>query len=221
MTRLALLGIVLASLAGAACLQKDTSSTIYLRQDGSLDWIVVDRNVRSDATEDATRAHEEAEYMDAVVRDEHGVAVAFRVLGATSVRTEVHRATRPYSVSVEGTFDSLASMVAQPLAACSVPYDTAITRTNGVTTWTLKADLAHNDGQLSPEGCDKAFEGLVDALGVVIVLESGRFTNAVGFTVQHEDRAVFDEHATDREVLDRTDGWLQLSLSWTGFDRKR
>ena len=41
MKRLTLALAVTASLTAGACLQKDTTSTIYLRRDGSFDWVVL------------------------------------------------------------------------------------------------------------------------------------------------------------------------------------
>lgn len=209
------LGVLLALLAGTACLQKDTTSTIYLRPDGSLDWVVLDRNVRSDATSEAERTQEEGQYRESAERGEHGAALAVRALGATRVRSLVIRATRPYAVVVEGTFDNLATLASGPLIACGVPHETAITRVDDVATWRLRADLSHNGGDFGPAGCEKPFEGLLEALDVEILLESGRFTHAVGFTIERPDRAVPDQLAFEQAALERNDGWLVLSLSWT------
>lgn len=214
-------GVVLALLAGTACLQKDTTSTIYLRPDGSLDWVVVDRNVRSDATSETERTQEEARYRDAAEQGGHGAALAFSALGAARVHTHVQRAARPYAVVVEGTFDSLATLASVPLAACGVPHETAITHADGVTTWTLRANLSHHDGDIGPAGCEKPFEGLLEALDVEILLESGRFTDALGFTTLRPDCAVPDEQAFEEAAIERNDGWLVLSLSWALLHAQR
>ena len=44
-----------AALAATGCLQKATTSTIYLRTDGSLDWVVLERDVRSDESDAVKR----------------------------------------------------------------------------------------------------------------------------------------------------------------------
>ena len=69
--------------------------------------------------------------------------------------------------------------------------------------------------------CAKEFEGLLDAAEVTVVVTRGRFTNAVGFTLEGADRAVFDEKANNDEALARNNGRMVLSLSWTDVTRPR
>jgi hypothetical protein len=101
MKRAALVLAATAALTAAACLQKDTTSTIYLRQDGSFDWVVLERNVRSDESEAAARAREDAGYSEAVARGEHDVAAGFLVLGAEDVHVQPLRTTRPFATMIE------------------------------------------------------------------------------------------------------------------------
>ena len=114
MKRITLALAMAASLAATACLQKDTTSTIYLRQDGSLDWVVLEQNVRSDDADAATRAAEEAAYVDDVARGEHGVADAFLDLGAHDVSIRWLRDSRPYALMIDARFDSLAGLFDRP-----------------------------------------------------------------------------------------------------------
>jgi hypothetical protein len=216
MKRITLILAMAASIAAAACLQKDTTSTIYLRQDGSLDWVVLEQNVRSNDTDAAKRLAEETAYVDAVARGEHGVAEAFLALGADDVRIRWLRSERPYAVMVDARFDSLTDIFEQLLTRCRIPHETGMTQDGGVTTWRLWIDAGPDGEGLEGDhgdGCDDGFEGLTDAMDMTIVLESGRFTAATGFTLQGADTAVIDEEGIEK--ASKTSGRIELSLSWT------
>lgn len=202
------------------CLHKDTTSTIYLRQDGSLDWVVLERNVRSAERDHAARAAEEADYLALVAADRHAVAESFTMLGGREVRTRLLRDSRPYAVLVAARFDSLVDLLDRELTACGVPHDTAMTRDGDVTTLTLRMDVGVEGEALGgTDTCGDAWEGLLEALDATIVLESGRFTDATGFVVENEDAATFDQTATAPEVLRQNGGRMELSLSWTDAGR--
>ena len=216
MKRITLILAIAASLAAAACLQKDTTSTIYLRQDGSLDWVVLEQNVRSDDTDAAKRITEETAYVDEVARGDHGVAEGFLALGADDVRIRWLRSERPYAMMVDARFDSLAGIFERPLTKCAVPHEVRITQDGGVTTWRLWFDVGPDGEGLEgdhDEGCDAGLDGLTDALTMTIVLESGTFTAATGFTLKGADTAVIDEEGIER--ASKTSGRIELSLSWT------
>ena len=203
------------SLTSAACLQKDTTSTIYLRQDGSFDWVVLERNVRSDEADGAARLSEESAYVAAVDRGEHDVAEGFLALGAEDVRVRWLRNARPYAVMVDGRFDDLAAVFDRPLMRCGIPHEVSITHDGELTTWRLRADVGPEgegvDFNLN-EGCDDGLDGLADALAVTIVLESGRFTDVTGFKLEGSDTATFDEEGV--EAAAKATGRFELALSW-------
>jgi hypothetical protein len=217
MKRMALALALLTALATTGCLQKETTSTIYLRQDGSLDWVVSERNVRSDEADATKRAAEETGYLDAIVRDEHDVAQQFRMLGGTNVRTRLLRDTRPYHAMIDGQFISLSDLVGRALTACGVPHRIELTQDGGVTTWRLWADVGE-DGEHATESdsedCEAAVGGLSDAATFTIMLESGRFTDAFGFTLKDSDTAIMDEAATNSATLEKNRGQVVFSLSW-------
>ena len=219
MKRFTLLIAALTALTSSACLQKDVTSTVYLQQDGSADWFVLERNVRSDEEKPAARDQEEHEYLDMITRDRHGVAEGFRALGASEVRTRLLRDRRPYAAMVEGRFDGLTGILAPVLASCSITHGSDMVSTGGETTWTLWADVGPDGDAAFSDSCGKEFEGILEATEVTIVLASGRFTRAVGFTLEGTDRAMIDEKATDNEALARNNGRLVLSLSWTDGPR--
>jgi len=204
-----------AALLTAACLQKDTTSTIYLRQDGSFDWVILEQNVRSDERDDSARLAEEARYLDGVSRGDSGMVDSLLDLGATDVRVRWLRSRRPYAVMTDARFDNLAAVFDRALAPCGIPYESTLTESDGVTTWRLHVDVGPEGSRLDQGGgedCGDSVDGLTDALGLTIVLESGTFTAATGFTIKGTDTAALDETTIEERV--KTTGIVELSLSW-------
>ncbi len=122
-----------AALIAAACLQKDTTSTIYLRQDGSFDWVILEQNVRSDERDEASRLAEEAGSWTPSCGGRRQRSRGTRLvngllaLGAEDVRVQWLRNTRPYAVMVDARFDSLAGVFDRLLAPCGIPYEIRVT----------------------------------------------------------------------------------------------
>ncbi len=205
-----------AALVTAACLQKDTASTIYLRSDGSFTWVILEQNVRSDERDDAARLAEEASYVDGVSRGDSDMINSLLVLGAKDVHVRWLRSARPYAVMIDARFDNLAGVFDRLLAPCEVPYESAITETEEVTTWRLRIDVGPEGSRLDQGGgedCGDGLNGLTDALDELrIVLEAGSFTAWTGFTITGTDTAAVDEKAVEESV--RSTGVVELSLSW-------
>jgi hypothetical protein len=206
---------IVAAMATTGCLQKDTSSTIYLDPSGSLEWMVLERDVQSDSDEPKTQFEEEVAYLDALRADEHPIATAFRALGGQHVTTQALRTSRPYAAVVQAEFTSLTALLAPMLDACEVPHGTDVRSDGEETTWTLWMDVGPEGDLDTPEGCDTPFEGLLEAMDVTIALTSGHFTHAQGFTLGGNTRAKLDEDATKPDALARNGGRLVFSLSWT------
>ena len=205
-----------AALLTAACLQKDTTSTIYLRQDGSFDWVILEQNVRSDERDESARLAEEADYADTVSRGDNGLVNGLLALGGGNVRVQWLRDRRPYAVMVEARFDSLAGVFDRLLAPCGIPYESGTVEADGITTWTLRADVGVDGERLEAadtDDCGRDLAGLSDAVeNLRIILESGAFTAAAGFTLEGTITAVLDEAAIEERV--KTTGVVELSLSW-------
>ena len=216
MKRIVFLLVLAATVATAACLQKDTTSTMYLRQDGSFDWVILEQNVRSDERTDASRLSEEARYVDGVSRGDTGIVNGLLALGADDVHVQWLRSRRPYAVMVDARFDSLAKVFDRALAPCGFPHESLVTESNGVTTWTLRADFGVDGERVESDGgedCGKGLDGLDDAFEHLrIVLESGTFTAAKGFVLDGADVATIDEAGMEENV--KTTGIVELSLSW-------
>ncbi|MGE5198628.1 MAG: hypothetical protein ACM3H9_03235 [Rhodospirillaceae bacterium] len=216
MRNAALASILAAALAAAGCLEKETTSTIYLRQDGSFDWVILEQNVRSDGRDEDSRRAEEAEWVEAASRGEQDPVTALLALGAQDVHVRWLRSRRPYGVMVDARFDSLARVFDRLLLPCEVPYESTVAEAGGIATWTLRADVGVDGERLDGGGadaCGEGLDGLGDALdGLRVILESGTFTAAKGFTIQGTDAAVADEAAVEAAV--KSTGVVELSLSW-------
>ena len=215
MRHIALTLAIAAALLTAACLQKDTKSTIYLRPDGSFTWVILEQNVRSDERDEAARLTEESAYVDAVSRGDIGLVNGLLALGAENIQVRWLRSTRPYAVMFNARYGNLASVFDRTLAPCGIPYESRLTESEGVVTWTLWADVGADGERLEEhdgEGCGDGLEGLTDLLEFTIVLESGTFTAATGFTIEGTDTAAVDEKTIEERV--KTTGVVELSLSW-------
>jgi hypothetical protein len=216
MKRIAQLLVLAATVAMAACLQRDTASTMYLRQDGSFDWVILEQNVRSDERTEASRLSEEARYVDGVSRGNTEIVDGLLALGAEDVDVRWLRSRRPYAVIVDARFDSLAEVFDRALAPCGVPYESRITESDGVVTWTFRADVGLDGEGIESnagEDCGNQLDGLEDAFEHLrIILESGTFTAAKGFALQGTTAAAIDEAGMEESV--KTTGTVELSLSW-------
>ena len=217
MKRITLALTIAAALIAGACLEKDTTSTIYLRQDGSFDWVILEQNVRSDGDTGESRLSEEAEYVDAVSRGDTGVTNGLLALGAGDVRVRWLRDRRPYAVMIDARLDGLDAVLDRALAPCGIPYESRITESGGVTTWALRADVGLDGNRLEAnagKNCGEGLGGLDAAFEELrIVLESGTFTAATGFTLEGTMAAVIDEAALEASV--KAEGVVELSLSWS------
>ena len=205
-----------AALVTAACLQKDTTSTIYLRSNGSFTWVILEQNVRSDERDDAARLAEEAGYVDGVSRGDSDMINSLFALGAKDVHVRWLRSTRPYAVMVDARFDNIAGVFDRALASCGLPYESSVTQLDGVATWILRADVGVDGDRLTHgalEGCGNSLDGLDEALDFTIVLESGTITAATGFLITGTDTAAVDEKTIEEHV--KSTGVVELSLSWT------
>jgi hypothetical protein len=216
MKRITFALVMATALAAAACLQKDTTSTVYLRPDGSFDWVFLERNVRSDEADSARRLAEEADYARIVAHGRHPVAMAFETIGAYDVATRWLRGSRPYAVMIDARFESLPGMFERVLTRCLVPHQVSLSDAGGVATWRLWMDVGPDgEGLSEPEAtdCGEGLDGLIDALDDLhIVLEAGTFTAANGFSLEGTDTAVIDEAALEQAV--KASGRVELSLSW-------
>lgn len=205
-----------AALAATGCLEKDATSTIYLHPDGSLDWVVIEQNVRSNESDAGKRHAEELRYLDDAVNERLPVTEAFRAVGGLDVRTRVLRDRRPYATMTDARFESLSRLFDTQLAGCGVPYGITQTVEGDVTTWRLWADIGVDAERIvDGPGCGAALAGLFEDADLRIILLDATFTQVEGFTRVSPDTAEMADDDVLRKALVQHDGRLILSLSWT------
>ena len=97
--------ILLAVLAPAGCLQKETAHTLYLSPDGSLRWTVEESNIYSDETDAGARFAEEQAYIGSALIGGHHAAGGLQAIGPLGpVNTTVIRDERPFHVVTDAPF---------------------------------------------------------------------------------------------------------------------
>jgi hypothetical protein len=199
--------LVVAGFASAACLVKETSNTLYLDGDGAVTWSILDRNVRSGDDDERT-------YFSAVQRDEHDVARGFRNLDARDVSTTILRAVRPYSVLTEARFaglDLLGQVFLDRLRARGA--STMVRNADGSVTWRLVVE-----GMFSEPSDDEVDNVAAVFAGdrVKVILTEGRFVAAEGFKFGGDEAVLIIDDDTDDEPDDDHEMFpLVISLTWT------
>jgi len=198
-------GVVVAAAACGGCLQKEVSQTIYLSPAGAV-WTVIERDVRSDEKDAASRIREEQDYLLAARAGQHGVARAFRSLGAEPVTTTWLRRDRPYSVMTEARFADARQLAMAILREGKAQGDVTLVRDGCRTNLGVRVNLE----SASEPNDDGALDALLTDLETYrVVLTEGRFISADGFEILDGGSvAVPDRKKT------ATDGVLTLSLVW-------
>jgi hypothetical protein len=208
---LALLFVTVIPLVG--CLQKETSTTIYIRNDGTVEWAVMDQNVRSDEEDAGKHTDEERSYIDAISNGTDGLTTGFRTLGGTNIKSVVLRDRAPFATLRSADFEHLNQIWERALETCQVPHRLEL-RTDGlVTTWTLSIQL---DPELRlPDDCDSTAMTAVlsDSDNIRITLESGKFVSVTGFKILSPNSVELDENVSE-ETIKANGGVLTFSLTW-------
>jgi hypothetical protein len=197
-------GVVVAAACGG-CLQKEVGQTIYLSPSGAV-WSVIEKDVRSDEKGAADRIREEHDYVLAAKAGQHGVARAFRALGAQSVTTTWLRRERPYSVMTEARFADVRQLAMAILQQAKIQGEATLVREGCRTKFAVRVNL-----ESAPESNDDSpLEALLADLETYrFVLTEGRFISADGFEI-------LEEGSIARPDLRKTarDGLLTLALTW-------
>jgi hypothetical protein len=198
-------------MAATGCLLKDTTQTWYLQPGGSVTWTVVEANVRSDARAAFDRENEETGYWDAVKSETHPMAQAFRLLGATNVRTRIVRAEVPYTVVTDAKFLSLADLGRRLIVQTGLAGSSDLVRDGDAWQWTLTIRDPHaTDSQVESDNAVMAVLESLDTLKIVLV--AGRFDSAEGFVLSSDHRvATLDEKAMNSGDENPT---VLLRLRW-------
>jgi len=195
-----------------ACLQKDTTTTIYIRNDGSIEWAVLDQNVRSDEDDTGKRADEERTYIDAIWGGTDSLTKGFGALGATNIRSVVLRDRAPFATLRSADFEHLNQVWERALKSCQVPHRLQLKTDGVVTTWTMAIQV--DPEPKSSDDCDsEAIQAMLsDSDHLRVMLESGKFLSATGFKITSSDTAELEE--MDSDTIKKGNGVLTFSLTW-------
>ncbi len=198
-------GVVVAAAACGGCLQKEVGQTVYLSLAGAV-WTVIERDVRSDEKDPASRIREEQDYLLAARAGQHGVARAFRSLGGQAVTTTWLRRERPYSVMTEARFPDVRQLAMAILREAKMQGDATLVREGCRTKFGVRVNLE----SASEPNDDSTLDALMAELETYrFVLTEGRFISADGFEILEDGSvAVPDKKKTAPE------GILTLALAW-------
>jgi hypothetical protein len=202
--------LIAAALASGGCLQKDVTETWYLEPDGGVTWVVMEKDVRSDAQAEADRRNEEETYYQDVMREVHPAARGFRALGAAKLRTRILRSEIPFTVVTEGRFAALDDLGQQIISMSGLAGTSILTRDGAIREWTFTIRDPHAEDPRPNEDV-VALLGDLDTLQVVLV--TGRFERAQLFELS-SDRRVAKLDRSQLKDMDET-ATITLKLKWT------
>ena len=212
-----LAGLAAVGLMTTACLVKDTTQTIYLEADGTVIWTILQKDVRSNDKTAEGRAREETEFVEAVSAGRDPVALGFGRLDPISMRTDILRAERPYTVLTRARFARLDWLMARWVGTQGT---SALERQDGTTRWTLTVNPeSHSSASKDKE--DASDDALSDSFEHCrFVLAAGHFTSAVGFELSSDGRVATiqfpDHHESDDAGSAKP---LYFSLTWTEAEK--
>jgi hypothetical protein len=197
----------------AGCLQKDMSQTWYLEPEGPVSWVVQETDVRSDAQSALDRQNEEASYLAAVQRQDHPVARGFKELGFADVRTRFLRSAVPFIVVTDARAGRIDALGQRLITRLGLGGTSVLTRQGDVWQWTMTIRDPHAENGVSPSDDIQALMDGMNALKVVLV--SGRFEDAAGFTISSDHRVAtiedLEKQANNHQDDDPT---IVLRLKW-------
>ena len=202
--------LVTLSVLAAGCLLKEESHTWYIDQAGAVTWTVSEKDVRSDAQAMVDRYSEESSYWQAVKSEMHPMGRGLRLLGAEKLRTRVLRAEAPFTVVTEGRFSGLDELGRRLLAHAGLSGSSVVLSTNGTWEWTMTA----RDPHASDNSSERVDDGLMALLAnldrLQVVLVTGRFDSAAGFTLSQDQRiaSIQSDSSNSQETT------ITLNLKW-------
>jgi len=191
------------------CLVKDTTHTLYLSREGSVTWLVVEKDIMSLEDSPVERQREEMEFLQRVATASHDVGLALGQLAPADLRSLVVRDMRPYAVLTEARFDTIDRLGGRLLDRLGLKGRSTLVAEGELVRWRLEADI-----RAEAENRDEALTALAENIGRYrIVLPEGRFVSLVGF------RSVDDGHAAvmieaDLDALVASGQPLVFELAW-------
>jgi hypothetical protein len=204
--------VVAGALAATACLQKETTHTLYLSPNGRVGWVAVEANVHSDERDPGKRADEEQTFIGPALLGSHRTARGLQALGPQSlVRTTVVREERPFHVVTEATFARIDTMLERLLVESGLPARVTLEHDGDRTQLRIHFDFART----VVERDTPAAALLEEIEHFVFALQEGTFISGGGFEVPDRARARLSKEAFD--AIDKaiaTRRPIELILAW-------
>jgi hypothetical protein len=206
---IAALALVILAAAAAACIQEDSTVTLYVDPTGPVTWSILERNVRSDAKDRGERQTEESQFIVAARVHQHPAMTGLRRLAASDVKDSILQDKPPYSVMTEGHFRNLEEMGRRLFVAYGMTGTSVVTRDDDKWIWTLTFEF------VPKEFGDQDTAELAALTGgkVHVALREGEFIEADGFTI-NDDKRLAELSGDLIEPRDHNDPPKILKLVW-------
>jgi hypothetical protein len=208
--------ILLASgLSSAACLVKDTTHRLYLAPVGTLEWSVLERDVRSQDGSAPERWREEQLFLDGVSSGSHPIVEGLRRLEPEEASVRLLRAERPFAAISTARYQRADAAIRKLFDELRIPGSASLAFRADEATLTVSIDLSRIDEH--GEDLDTPVTALVENLiennvelnRYRVVLTEGRFVSAEGFEIVDDGTAA--ELKPERVPVDRP---ATLRLTW-------
>jgi hypothetical protein len=208
--------LLVAALATAGCLQKQTTHTLYLSADGSVRWIIEESGVYSDESDEGQRLAEEQAYIGPALIGAHRVAQGFQAIAPDGlVRTTVIRDERPFHVVTYTRFFRVDRMLERLFKEAGLKAPVTLEENDGRHRLRMHFDFSRQiEERNSP-----ATALLEDFESFRFVLTEGRFVAGGGFDVPDRREAVISRewaNAVETAVSNKRE--IDLVLTWTGVE---
>ncbi|HTH00485.1 MAG TPA: hypothetical protein VL882_09475 [Vicinamibacterales bacterium] len=211
--QLTVLMLATGSLLTAGCLQKETSHTLYLSSDGSVEWVTSEASVHSTETDPAKQMEEEQGYIGGVWLQSHGVARGLAALGPVGVvQTTVVRGRRPFHVITSANFTAVDRVFVRLFTEMAISTSASLEQSAAANTLRVRLDFSR---QL--EEHETPVSQLADNIEHLrIVLTDGRFGTVSGFDVVDGTTAALSAEWVEQvEKAYERKGAIEFRLSWS------
>ena len=200
-----------AGLMLSGCLLKDTTETWYVDANGAVNWVVTEKDVRSDASAIADRQQEESVYWLGVQQQRHPIAMGLEEMGGAKLRTLVLRGESPYTVQTDARFTGLDEIGRRLLAVTGSLGESVVKHEGDAWEWTFVVRDPKSFGSVT-EPSDNVTALMSDISQLRVVLIAGHFESALGFDVSNDGRVA----TVDEKYLDHQDEQpaATLKLKW-------
>ncbi|MBI2841220.1 MAG: hypothetical protein HYX75_23120 [Acidobacteria bacterium] len=210
MMKLAIAGVVSLLVLTTGCFRQETLHSLYISPCGGVRWMIVEKDVRSDASGEEAQRNEEQRWLAQTRNGDHPVAEAFRALGPSSVTWRIVRDTRPFVVVTEAEFGGIDELGQSFLDQLGMRGQSELATADGGFRWTLTVFPSEDQ----PESADDSpvTHLLVDAAeSYCIIVEEGRFIDAVGFDLSEGSTVA---RPAERKEYPKDGTPLVFSLTW-------